>query len=280
MKLYPKKLSRRHFLLAAPIAALGYMRFGESGWLEVGRHEVRLTAGSRKPLTLLHLSDLHASSCVSLEFIEEAVELALQSCKPDLVCLTGDFITTTWEHWDGYAAILGRLTKAVPAFACLGNHDGGRWAAHSSGYADHRLVEKLLAKAGVSLLHNAARPLTLSGWQLNLVGVGDLWAREIKPDLAFSDLGQADATIVLSHNPDTKTDLEEFPWDLMLCGHTHGGQLSLPAIGTPFAPVQDKAFVAGLHRWKERWLHITKGVGNLHGMRFNCRPEVSVLALR
>ena len=65
----------------------------------------------------------------------------------------------------------------------------------------------------------------------------------------------------------------------MLSGHTHGGQLRIPFVGTPFAPVRDRRFVQGLHRWQDRWLHITKGIGNLRGMRLNCRPEISLLTL-
>ncbi len=72
---------------------------------------------------------------------------------------------------------------------------------------------------------------------------------------------------------------KDYPWDLMLCGHTHGGQLSLPVIGTPFAPVRDKKYVAGLHKWNNKQIHITRGVGNVLGLRFNCPPEVSVLEL-
>jgi predicted MPP superfamily phosphohydrolase len=85
--------------------------------------------------------------------------------------------------------------------------------------------------------------------------------------------------ILLSHNPDTKQRLLRYSWDLMLSGHTHGGQLSLPLVGEPFAPIEDKAHVHGLYRWEDRWLHITAGVGALHSLRFNCRPEVSVLTL-
>jgi predicted MPP superfamily phosphohydrolase len=66
---------------------------------------------------------------------------------------------------------------------------------------------------------------------------------------------------------------------LLLCGHTHGGQIRLPFVGTPFAPVRDKRFVEGLHQWDGRWMYITRGVGNLHGVRFNCPPEVSLLTL-
>ncbi len=83
----------------------------------------------------------------------------------------------------------------------------------------------------------------------------------------------------MSHNPDTKVMLQNYSWDVMLSGHTHGGQIWLPIIGAPFAPVEDKRFIAGLYRWDNRWIHITKGIGNVHGLRFNCRPEVSLLTI-
>ena len=66
----------------------------------------------------------------------------------------------------------------------------------------------------------------------------------------------------------------------MLCGHTHGGQLKIPFINlTPFAPVRDQSIVEGLHDWKQRQIYITRGVGNIWGVRLNCRPEVSLLEL-
>ena len=86
-------------------------------------------------------------------------------------------------------------------------------------------------------------------------------------------------TIMLSHNPDAKTALRDVPWDLMLCGHTHGGQITLPLLGSPLAPIADKRFSEGLHTWDKRWIYVTRGVGSLLGMRFNCPPEVSILEL-
>jgi predicted MPP superfamily phosphohydrolase len=65
----------------------------------------------------------------------------------------------------------------------------------------------------------------------------------------------------------------------MLCGHTHGGQCQIPFVGAPFAPIQDLRFLEGLQPWNDRWIHVTRGVGNLHGLRFNCRPEVNLLNL-
>ncbi len=89
--------------------------------MRVSRHEVRLTAipPAGAPLRIVQLSDLHASSVVPLEFIAEAVTLALAQ-KPDLIALTGDFVTDSQAGPEGYAEILARLAVAAPTFACLG----------------------------------------------------------------------------------------------------------------------------------------------------------------
>jgi hypothetical protein len=276
-------LTRRNFLLAAGVLGVsvaGYARCWESRALRVARHSIPVSSGrSRVPLRLLHLSDLHASSVVPLGFIAKAVELGLRS-EPDLICVTGDFITGTCDDTTSYASVLSKLSGRAPTFACLGNHDGGQWAGIRGGYDDTRRVRELLARSEIDLLHNAARLVSVRDWKLRLVGVGDLWAEELDAAAAFGSAAPDGAvTILLSHNPDSKSRLASQAWELMLCGHTHGGQLRLPLLGTPFAPVRDKAFVEGLHRWKDRWIHITRGVGNLLGFRFNCRPEVSVLTL-
>ena len=278
VKLIPRKITRREFLGLGALSGLGYMRFGEPHWLGTGRHAVPLEGGGAEPVTLLQLADFHASEVVSLDFIERAVRLGLEA-QPDLICLTGDFITRLWEDWERYAKILAQLARRAPTFACLGNHDGGVWAGGRGGYASTEEVRELLAQAGMVLLHNASRAVTLRGRTFQLVGVGDFWAQQMDAPRAFAGVPAGAPTILLSHNPDTKGALAAFPWQLMLSGHTHGGQLDLPFIGTPFAPVADRRFVRGLHRWEERWIHITKGVGSLHGLRFNCPPEVSVLTL-
>lgn len=284
MKAQKKKISRRKFLASIALCGIGgfgYARLFEPHWLAIGRHQVQITKEKRlAPLKLLQLSDFHASRVVSIAFIEKAIRLGLEQ-KPDLICLTGDFITRSYHDVAGYGKVISLLPKAAPTFACLGNHDGGLWASTHHGHQDTKFVRGLLEQAGVTLLHNQTETVQISDWVLTLVGLGDSWADEMQPELAFvQEPNQtSDATIVLSHNPDTKQDLKSYPWDLLLCGHTHGGQIRLPLIGTPFAPVHDKRYVEGLHRWNGRWLHVTRGVGNLHGVRFNCRPEVSLLSL-
>lgn len=276
------KISRRAFLTRAGLggaALTGYSGLVETSWLDVGRHEIK-TGAAGEPVKVLHLSDLHASWCVSLAYIEEAIERGL-ALKPDLICLTGDFISTRFDDLAGYSRILSRLPAAAPTFACLGNHDGGYWAQRHHGLDTTDWVRDLLKKSRIELLYNRSTEIGLKNRRIRLVGLGDLDACEVRAHEAFG----ADAAklgpccIVLAHNPDLKTTLATFPWDLMLSGHTHGGQIWLPIIGAPFAPVKDKRFIAGLYCWQDRHIHITKGVGNVFGFRFNCRPEVSLLTL-
>lgn len=275
------KISRRRFLggvFFAGAGTLGYSRFIESERLQTSRVTVPLSGGARAPLKLLHLSDLHASGFVSLEYLNAAITLAL-TWKPDLICVTGDFVSRHFDQPEAYARILRQLSDAAPCYATLGNHDGGLWSGSHGGYKDLIWINALLKNSALTLLHNTATTVRVREWTLNLVGVGDVWAGHFDPASAFQNTLAPQPTVLLSHNPDTKDALLAHSWDLMLSGHTHGGQFRLPLIGTPFAPVRDKRFVQGLHRWKDRWLHITKGVGNVYGLRFNCPPEISFLTL-
>ncbi len=262
------------------VAGFGYMRWLEPSWLASPRHTLTLPAWrAATPLRIAHLSDLHASPVVPYRQIERAIIDTLAS-SPDLICLTGDFVTRELDEPDHYARLLRRLSQAAPTFAVLGNHDGGAWSRNYGGQPDTRAVRRVLDLAEIQCLHNRSVTIELHGQPLHLVGVGDWWAGQLDARLAFGGgAGRQDElpTVVLSHNPDTKEALSPYPWDLLLSGHTHGGQLSLPLLGTPFAPVHDHRYVHGLKPWRDRWIHVTSGVGNLHGLRLGCRPEVSLI---
>jgi predicted MPP superfamily phosphohydrolase len=96
---------------------------------------------------------------------------------------------------------------------------------------------------------------------LTLVGVGDLWSGEFDVQRAFERVAPDAAVLVLCHNPDGKQPLAAFSWQLMLSGHTHGGQGCIPGISPVWAPVSDKRFIAGLYGWEGRQLFITRGLG-------------------
>ena len=277
-------MSRRSFLgvglmgtACAAAGAAAYARHVEPGWLRISRRDVPIP-GLRGPIRIAHLSDLHASGVVPVDQIATAVDQTLAG-RPDLVCMTGDYVTHRLPAGEAYLDVLTRLANAVPTYAVFGNHDGGSWVAPLGGYRTTDPIAEFLGAAGVVILHNAHTEFTVGDQRLYLAGVGDLWANACEPGHAMP--ATPDAPVVLmSHNPDSKGMLEPYAWDLMLCGHTHGGQLRLPLIGTPFAPVRDHRIVDGLHRWQQRWIHVTRGIGNLHGLRFNCRPEISLLDLQ
>lgn len=252
----------------------------ESKWLELTRTEVpiaRAVAGSR--VRILLLSDLHWSPFDPLDFLRFAFELG-GSQKPDIVCLTGDVVSVGNEYdLDDYLPALEFLAGLAPAYAVLGNHDGGRWSRDRNGLADESIMQDLLRKSGMNVLSNNSVKITAQNQNINLVGVPDLWTGAIDPELAFAEIDTRDEeiTIVLAHNPDSKNQMADREWQLMLCGHTHGGQIAFPLVGAPYVPIRDRRFIAGLNRWKERLVYTTRGVGSLYGTRFYCRPEVSIL---
>lgn len=276
-------ISRRRLLQclgAGAAAAIGlpvYATMLEPRWLRTTRHTVTLPGLKKRAIRILHLSDLHYSRTVSLEHLSRAVDRGLEE-NPDLICLTGDYVTDGVLHQDGYVDVLQQLSRNAPTFATLGNHDGGLWAARRGGDSEPSRVRKVLQAADITILHNRNIPIRFGKERITICGVGDLWSRAMHPQQAFAHAGR-DPRIVLCHNPDAKQELAQHRWELVLCGHTHGGQLSAPIIGQPFAPVQDKRFIHGLYNWQGRFIHVTSGVGNIHGVRLNCRPEVALLTL-
>lgn len=274
-------MRRRGFLFALTAgAAGGYSKWVEPQWLDLTGVRCSVPGFAPvQPVKLAHLSDLHACPNVPNELIEEAVWLATQE-RPDIICVTGDFVS--WRggfdrNW--YIRVLSRLAKVAPTYATLGNHDGGEWShKNGAGWKTSLVVADLVREAGLTLLFNENRVVTLGERKLNLVGLGDLWAVEFAPERAFANL-PAGPTVVLSHNPDTKDRLGKYRWELMLSGHTHGGQVVIPGIGAPWTPVKDKRYLNGLKPWGNRQIHVSRGVGNARGIRFNCRPEVNLLTL-
>lgn len=290
-KIQKKKYSdRRGFIkkfslgIGAFFTTFLYLRF-EANWLEITRKKILLPKLSNKtPIKLLHLSDLHFSKSVSLEDIDFALREGF-SLSPDACVITGDFITDQKNdnELQQLTLLLAKYAHLVPTFASLGNHDGGVWAGSHGGFMNTAKVESMLSKAGIKLLHNQRESIYLRGQSISIAGLGDLWSKDCRPDQCLtrtSSKSNSGTSILLCHNPDAKELLTPYKWDLMLCGHTHGGQFKIPFLNwTPFAPVKDHSMVEGLHFWKNRQVHITRGVGNLWGVRFNCRPEVSLLEL-
>lgn len=220
---------------------------------------------------IVQLSDLHFLPFTQIDFIEQAVTKAL-SLQPDLLVLTGDFVTHEADTIFGAVKTLSRLNAKHGVFAVLGNHDARAGA---------RIVRQGIEEAGISLLHNRGFTFDVGHGQLNLAGVDDcIWGH---PDIhaALADLQPEVPTLLLAHEPDVIDDFSQVgPIALQLSGHTHGGQVRLPFLGTPILPKLGEKYVQGLYRVNESWVYTNRGVGMVSmPIRFNCPPEITEIIL-
>src|SRR3954468_21589619 len=119
MRLISRRWLMRSLLFAGATSA-AWARFVEPWWFKTTSHRIPLGLG--REITLLHLSDFHADP-MPLDYLQSAIRSGL-AWKPDVICCTGDFITSRWNDWDRYVQILSEMPKVAPTFACLGNHDG------------------------------------------------------------------------------------------------------------------------------------------------------------
>ena len=170
-------MTRRRWIaliVGGEVAAGAYPVLVEPRWLELTNTTIPGARGLRNPIRILHLSDLHASFLVPMPLIEQAIATGLEQ-RPDIICVTGDFISYRGDFDpEHYIHLLSRLSRAAPTYAVLGNHDGGGWSAPRHGYPDHRIVEDMLARSGIRLLHNRPETIRIGNSDLAVVGVGDL----------------------------------------------------------------------------------------------------------
>lgn len=241
--------------------------------VEIVQHTLPIS-GLKKPLRLVQLSDFHASRSVRFTFLEQTVARAL-AFKPDLICLTGDYTTCGLEDWKPLIRLFRQLSESTPTFAVLGNHDG--WPRSTDPVYTETI--KCLKAAHITLLENRSIVFEKDSNRLQLVGTGDLLTGPFNPAAAFEHCDPEFPTILLTHNPDARSHLLPFRWNICLCGHTHGGQINLPGLNGRFTPIVDRRYQSGIFEESDRFLHVNKGVGSIGGVRFRARAEICVLDL-
>ncbi|MEN6545073.1 MAG: metallophosphoesterase [Armatimonadia bacterium] len=274
-------------LMLAVGAFIVYSHFFEPKCLELTHRRISLPGlpPELEGLTIAHLSDLHIKSPAnnfSYEIAEQAVALALAQ-RPDLVCLTGDLGHAS-RHVDRAAEVLAPLA-IFPAYAVMGNHDHDKVLENDvigppAVRCTPREWRSTIEAVGIHVLQNEHTVLKLRGSEVVIAGVGD-------PSCGWDDLPEAlegvpegDLRLLLVHSPDL-LDEPDADWaDLVLCGHTHGGQVNLPGIGCPWAPVwRDRARAEGLLAVGDTHCFITRGIAAGLRTRFRCRPQVALLTL-
>ena len=273
------QLSRRHFLKLAGVAGLlglaaGYPVFGERYLVRTNTYRIPVPhlppafAGFR----LVHLTDLHYGALVPLGFLRHVIARANRIARDVTVC-TGDYVheKRAIGQIDAVWPLLAELHAPSGVFSVLGNHD--HWA-------DTGRSQYWLTRTGQDLRQKVV-PLERNGRRLWLVGAGDFWEDHRDLDELMHAIPEADCRLVLAHNPDTADTAFSSRVDLMISGHTHGGQVDIPFVGTPILPVRNKTYSSGLKKSRRgASVFISKGIGWARfPVRFNCPPEIVVLEL-
>jgi predicted MPP superfamily phosphohydrolase len=230
-------------------------------------------ATGRPGFKILHLTDIHFARGKSLVNFWPALE----RWEFDLAALTGDLLLARLEDRGGQLGHLKRLARRAPVFFCEGNHE--------QFYFRH--MARTLEACGVRPLYNEGVTLALPGGPVRVVGLRDY---AVLREQGFAGVarafGRADPsafTLVLSHQPQIFDKILRFQPDLVLAGHTHGGQVRLPLLPTLYAPGQGL-----LPRYGEGWytrgnskMFVSKGLGvTVFPLRLFNRPEVAVIEVR
>lgn len=230
-------------------------------------------------LRIAVLTDLHVGSpfndLVRLSTIVDLVD----SARPDLVLLAGDFVThgVVGGHFvapEAIAPVLGRLAAPAGVFAVLGNHD---W------WFDGPRVHRSLTAAGIPVLEDQTVGIRAGACAAWLSGIGDFWEARHDVRLALSAIPPGDDTpvIAFTHNPDVFPDVPGRV-AITLAGHTHGGQVYLPLVGRPIVPSRyGQRFAIGHIVENGRHLFVSAGTGtSILPVRFLVPPEISIVTLR
>jgi predicted MPP superfamily phosphohydrolase len=231
----------------------------------------RLPAAHNR-LRIVQLSDIHHGLFTPIEDVERAVSLA-NLLRPDLVALTGDYVTLSPTYIWPVARALGKLRARLGVFAVLGNHDF---------HVDPEEITRALRAQRVRVLRNAHFAVRTRAATLWMLGVDDLWWGSNDLPAALATVPQRGVKVLLCHNPLGVHEAAEHGIDLVLSGHTHGGQVRLPVVGSVYGRSKlGLRFVEGWNRLNGTQIYVSRGIGKvLLPMRLGCPPEISVLRLR
>lgn len=258
-------------LLAGNFSKVARSAIDEASTLEVERVTVRLERLPKKldGFRVAHLSDFHHSPFTDLDHIENAVDAA-NELKPDLVVLTGDFVSHQSKYISPVAEVIGRLESEYGSYACLGNHD--HWT-------DPDAVAKALEAQGVSVLVNSGFRFKAREASFWLCGVDDYMAKRTDIKSALHGSFPDEVKMMLAHNPVIVRQAARRGVDLMFSGHTHGGQVKIREKEKKI--LAHRRLSSGLHRRKGTQIYITRGIGTVVlPVRYQCPPEISLIELR
>ena len=292
MDLYPaearrpesKLITRRKFIIGSSAAGLGLATYAGTH----GRHQIELTKrtipirnlpDAFQGFRIAQISDIHLEEYTEPFYLEEFVR-RINALKPDLVLLTGDFISAgprAFSFAHKAAGVCAEILEGLTCpqrYAILGNHDVTVGPEH--------VIQPLQAH-GTPVLVDSYVPIERGKDHIWLSGACDPGTSTCYLDMAIPPMPNA-PVIFMAHEPDfvdTVVQHPRFPLiDLMLSGHTHGGQVRLPVLGPLILPTMGKKYVEGIFHFDHMQLYVNRGVGTVGlPFRFNCPSELTELTL-
>ncbi len=216
-------------------------------------------------LSILLLSDLHFHGTPSKIWFDAIIDRLLEFPKPDIVALGGDYVDSD-EHRAWIVPILGRLPWNDVGVAILGNHDA---------YHDPERTRRELETCGYAVLGERSHEITIRGERCVFTGNEAPWfpAPTTVPEGGFR--------IGVSHSPDQFRWAQKQGFDLILCGHVHGGQIRVPIIGSIFVPSRyGRRYDMGVFENNGTVMVVGRGLSGKEPLRFRCHPQVIRMVLR
>ena len=278
--------TRRKFILSA--AAAGIAILGADSVLiepnrpRIVRQEIALRRWPERlnGFTIALLSDFHYDPVFSIHPIRKAIRM-VNELRPDLILLTGDFVTLglfklkdekAATAAEPCAALLRQLHAPHGSWAVMGNHDH---------FSDPARVTGALREAGVNVLNNQSAPIENDGARFWLAGVNDVLGGTADLQRTARGVPKDEATILMAHEPDYADYVARFPFvDLQVSGHSHGGQVRFPFVRPFYLPALARKYIWGLYHIGELTLYTNPGVGTVAlPIRLNCPPEITVFSL-
>lgn len=294
-------------------------RFIEPRLLGVTRLQVKIPSLPEQlyGIKILHFSDLHWSQHFSSSLQQKMIR-KINALEPDIIVFTGDFLCRSkLENQDGLKQLLNALKAKIGYFAVLGNHDYAQFVSVSScgdydvekpssssnivkGFkrlfhpvkltkrvtdgakqvAQHDELLALLKKTPFQLLNNASQLVPVNGSWINICGLEEYSLGRSNPDQACHNYDRRYPGIVLTHNPDAVELLQDYPGELILSGHTHGGQVNLPGLWSRFTPMENMQFKHGLKKINDKRVYINRGISGVMKFRWFAQPELTLVTLQ
>jgi predicted MPP superfamily phosphohydrolase len=280
-------ITRRKFVGLAASAGAAALA-GDSILLEPNRPRIvrREMSLRRWParldgFTIALLSDFHYDPEFSIHPLRAAIGM-VNSLHPELIVLTGDFVSMPWfgdaaeaaSAAEPCAQLLRQMQAPHGLWAVMGNHDA---------FTDPDRVTSALRTAGINVLSNQSVPIERAGagarfW---LSGVDDVIGGTADLDAALHAVPADEATILLAHEPDYADHVARYPVDLQLSGHSHGGQVRVPFLRPLYLPDMARKYVWGQYQIRGLTLYTNPGLGTVIApVRLNCPPEITLLTMR